>query len=317
MIAPQANSGYFCQQLFLLQKEMMDMKGIDEVLCASDDLLCAAADLAMPRVCIVCGRQLPLREKHLCAECLCDLPLTFNWSMSRNQMADRFNDLVQRDLEGSDKDGLLRGPGAGQLCGPEIQPAVEPYAYAAALFLYRSGNGYSKITQSLKYHSNLRAGRYFAHILGEKLSGSPLFSDVDLVVPVPLHWTRMWSRGYNQAEVIGKALSRCLGARMVPDLLVRTRRTRTQTHLDIFQKARNVTGAFVINGKYLRPGKLSHALRRHLPYARHVLPEPHHILIVDDVFTTGATVHACWSALRTVFPPEIRISVATLACVGY
>ena len=261
---------------------MMDMKGIDEVLCA-------AADLAMPRVCIVCGRQLPLREKHLCAECLCDLPLTFNWSMSRNQMADRFNELIQRDLEGTDE--------------------YEPYTYAAALFLYRSSNGYSKITQSLKYHSNLRAGRYFARILGEKLSGSPLFSDVDLVVPVPLHWTRMWSRGYNQAEVIGKALSRCLGARMVPDLLVRTRRTRTQTHLDIFQKARNVSGAFVINGKYLRPGKLSHE--------RHMLPEPHHILIVDDVFTTGATVHACWSALRTVFPPGIRISVATLACVGY
>ncbi|MBQ4288135.1 MAG: ComF family protein, partial [Bacteroidales bacterium] len=206
------------------------MKGIDEVLCAADDLLCAAADLAMPRVCIVCGRQLPLREKHLCAECLRDLPLTFNWSMSRNQMADRFNDLVQRDLEGTD-DGL-DGTGPGE--GPESGTPGEPYAYAAALFLYRSSNGYSKITQSLKYHSNLRAGRYFAHILGEKLSGSPLFSDVDLVVPVPLHWTRMWSRGYNQAEVIGKALSRCLGARMVPDLLVRTRRTRTQTHLDIF-----------------------------------------------------------------------------------
>lgn len=309
----------------------MDMKGIEEVLCA-------VADLAMPRTCIVCGEQLPLREKHLCAKCLCDLPLTFNWSLSRNQMADRFNELIQRDLERACLDSPPGGPGvvAGSgvsVDGPGSEPGVgpgsggpdEPYAFAAALFLYRSGNGYSKITQSLKYHSNLRAGRFFARILGEKLSASPLFSDVDLVVPVPLHWTRMWSRGYNQAEVIAKTLARCLGAKMVPDLLVRARRTRTQTRLDIFQKARNVSGAFVINGKYLSPGKLSHgrhrqlphARRWHLPHVRHMLPDPHHILIVDDVFTTGATVHACWSALRAAFPPGIRISAATLACVGY
>ncbi len=249
------------------------MMGLDEVLCA-------VADLAMPRQCLVCGEQLLLRERHICTRCLCDFPYTFNWSMSRNQMADRFNELIQRELESG--------------------PAFEPYAYAAALFLYRSGNGYSRITQSLKYHSNLPAGRYFARILGEKLSCSPLYGDVDLVVPVPLHWTRRWSRGYNQAEVIGKALAASLDVRLAPDLLVRRRRTRSQAHLDIFQKARNVSGAFQVKEKYLDSKLLSQA---------------HHILLTDDVFTTGATMHACWSTLRP--HTSARISVATLACVGY
>ena len=278
----------------------MDMKGIEEVLCA-------VADLAMPRTCIVCGEQLPLREKHLCAKCLCDLPLTFNWSLSRNQMADRFNELIQRDLERACLDSPPEGPevGAGSGVsddGPGSGGPDEPYAFAAALFLYRSGNGYSKITQSLKYHSNLRAGRFFARILGEKLSASPLFSDVDLVVPVPLHWTRMWSRGYNQAEIIAREVWKELqgggtqGVRFEPALLRRQRVTRPQTRLDASLRAANVADAFVV-----KAGRVSGGL------------PPRHILLIDDVFTTGSSVCACCAALLEAFGPEVRISVATLA----
>ncbi len=241
------------------------------------DVLTALGDLMMPRGCIVCGRPLALREKHICIECLADLPRTYFSNMPHNQLADRFNSLIQRDLDATG--------------------GFEEYSRATSLFFYRSQNGYRLITQRLKYHSDYAAGRYFASMLGREMTQSPVYSDVDTVIPVPLHWTRRWSRGHNQAEIIAKILADCLGARMRTDILFRTRRTRTQTRLSVEGKAHNVEDAFQAK----RPK---------------AAPTPSHILLVDDVFTTGATLRSCQKALRTLFPPPVRISVATLACVG-
>ncbi|MGN1216166.1 MAG: ComF family protein [Candidatus Cryptobacteroides sp.] len=237
----------------------------------------ALLDLAMPRRCIVCHTPLALRENHICLHCLADLPRTYFSICSRNQMADRFNDLIRRSAGGD-------------------EPFSE-YSYATSLFFYRSDTGYSLITQRLKYHSDLSAGRYFAAMLGREMKESPVWSDVDALIPVPLHWTRRWSRGYNQAEVIAQELSRCLGVPVRTDLLVRPRRTRTQTKISVSSKATNVRGAFRV-----RTGADIAGLS--------------HVVIVDDVFTTGATVHSCYLALREVFPSSVRISVATLGCVG-
>ena len=242
-----------------------------------NDALTALADLVMPRECIVCGKPLAMRERHLCIGCLADLPRTYFSNMPHNQLADRFNALIQRDL---DAGGVF-----------------EEYSYATSLFFYRSQTGYRLITQRLKYHSDYAAGRYFALMLGREMASSPIYSDVDAVIPVPLHWTRLWSRGHNQAEVIAKVLAESLEADLRTDILYRARRTRTQTKLSVESKSRNVEGAF----KVMR-------LKSALEYS--------HILLVDDVFTTGATLHSCLKALRTVVPPQVRVSVATLACVG-
>lgn len=259
----------------------------------------AVADVLMPRHCAVCGRKLLVNEKHLCIYCLDDMPLTYSWSLVHNPMADRFNGMIQRDIE-----------------------HYEPYAFAAGLFFFRSGSRYRNICYRLKYHGDIDIGRHFAKILGTKLAGSPHFTDVDAVVPVPLHWTRHWRRGYNQAEVIAREISSALGARLHTDMIVRRRRTSTQTRLDVEHKRLNVSGAFAIGKKLtrftegIRPGlpesssKASDSRKADTDYGK-----IRHILIVDDVFTTGATVAACHKALRTVFPPDVRISVATLACV--
>lgn len=239
--------------------------------------LCAVADIALPRRCIVCSTLLSVQERHVCVHCLADLPRTHFSTQPRNQMADRFNALVSRDL--LDTGGYYE------------------YSCATALFFYRSGTGYTKITQSLKYHSNIGAGRYFANILAREMVSSGNFSDVDAVVPVPLHWTRKWSRGYNQAEVIAKVLARVLGCDLHPDLLERVRRTRTQTRMSVQDKAANVRRAFVVRPSSAR-----------LRFG--------HVLLVDDVFTTGATLYSCYLALRQTYGPEVRISVATLACVA-
>ena len=231
----------------------------------------ALLDIILPRVCVVCGRPLLPQERHLCLECLSDLPETHYATLAHNPMADRFNARIQPD-------------------------EYEPYAYAAALFHYRAESLYKKIPQALKYHRDFGAGRWAARLLGGRLAASPLYADVDLVVPVPLPWARHWRRGYNQAAVIAREVARSLGAPCAERLLRRTRRTRSQTRLSGQAKAANVAGAFALRGS-----------KR---------PAARHILLIDDVFTTGSTLSACHAALRQACGPQVRISVATLAAVG-
>ena len=167
------------------------------------------------------------------------------------------------------------------------------YAYAAALLFYHHENPYKRIPQALKYGGNIPSGRFFAARLGVHMVRQPHFADVDTVIPVPLHWWRKWRRGYNQAEVIAAELAKALHAQLRTRDLVRVRRTRSQTSLDAQARIRNVQGVF--------------ALRHSFP-ARHVL-------LVDDTFTTGATLAACYNAVRSALGPSVHISIATLAVV--
>ena len=188
-------------------------------------LLLCLSDLLMPRVCLVCGRQLLPSERHLCIECEADLPLTHFETMPRNPMANAFNSRL-----------LAAGDGAGA------------YQYATALFHYVSGSGYDYIPQALKYDRNFPAGRHFARLLGRTIASAGHFADVDLVCCVPLHWTRRFGRGYNQAEIIAREVYRVLSSsrelHFEPSLLRRTRRTRSQTRVGVEEKAGNVQGAF-------------------------------------------------------------------------
>ena len=265
-------------------------------------------DLIMPRFCLVCGRGLDTRspgdgsvgEEHLCRECWKDLPRTRYWKLRENPMAESYNALIQRNMGENGR--------------------YQPYGYAAALYFYKGG--YREISKALKYRRNFAAGRCFGQLLGQTLRESEFFRDVDLVVPIPLHWWRRWQRGYNQAEVIAREVSRVLGARYEPRLLRRTRRTKTQTHLNAEERAANVVGAFrVRRSQVLRWGTKCNERR------------PIHLLLIDDVFTTGATATACERAIRVVLQTDIsggspeavisgatrqvRISVATLACVEH
>ena len=258
--------------------------------------LSSIADLAMPRVCIVCGRALLPDEKHLCIPCLADLPET-HFSCSRiNPMADSFNARVipsDSDTADCDEDTDTAN---GRPCFRDeaVANSFEPYNYATALFYYRSGAGYSRITQALKYGRDFAAGRFFAGMLAERIKASALYADVDLIVPVPLHWTRQWKRGYNQAAIIATEVSRILGVPCDSHFLKRTKRTTSQAHTGLQGKEKNVSGAF-------------RARRKECPYR--------HLLLLDDVYTTGATLTACHNAIREAFGPAVRISIATLAFV--
>lgn len=248
-------------------------------------------DIFMPRRCLVCGTQLLHFERHICTKCLYDLPRTFFWQNDSNRMSQQFNALLQRHVQEGDL--TYRAP--------------MKYVYGVALFFYSGESSYRRITRRLKYENDIPCGQFFSKILLRYLRQCPFLADVDMAVPVPLHKRRQWKRGYNQAAVIAKVLADGMGWTYVEDLLVRKRNTRTQTQLNVEQKARNVEGAFQVNGKrwfLLEDGR------------------PHHLVLVDDVFTTGATTYACYKALmetlflsRTDFR-KIRISLVTLGYVG-
>jgi len=224
----------------------------------------ALCDLALPRRCVVCERLLLPMERHICSSCLCDMPQTYNWIATHNPMADTFNALIE----------------------------APRYEYAAALFRY--SGGYKHISKALKFSRHFEQARFFASMLSDRLKAQPHFSDIDCVVPVPLHWTRFLSRGYNQSGIIAAQVASELGVSYLEGCLVRRRRTRRQAKSSSGDRMKNVSGAFEMRNGI----------------------QANHVLIVDDIFTTGATLAACYAAMREKLGPQTRISVAALGLAG-
>ena len=122
-------------------------------------------------------------------------------------------------------------------------------------------------------------------------AGSEVLAGADLLVPVPLHWTRLFSRRYNQAALLAHAIRAAGGPEVAADWLVRRRRTPSQGHLGPVARERNVRGAFAVRARRSVAGK--------------------RVVIVDDVMTTGATVEECARVLLRA--GAASVGVLTLA----
>ncbi len=280
---------------------MPDMKG--RVIKGFRFSLQALADLFFTRNCVVCGRALDPGQKYVCVHCLEDMPLTYFWDYPVNAAMER---LGVRPGDG----GAAYAPSSPQdgqsgasvpLASGEGGAGCRVYN-AASLFFYRHESPWCELVRLFKYGRDEGLGLWSARLLGEYLAGGGLYSGVQAVMPVPLHPLKKWRRGFNQAEIIARGVAEGLagGDRsalpVAADLLRRRRYTSTQTRKSAAERRTGISGAFALNRRAL---------------ARLKAAGVRHVLLVDDVMTTGATISECIRLLS----PHFTVSVATLGFV--
>jgi len=163
--------------------------------------------------------------------------------------------------------------------------------HAGACFYFTKHSLLQHILVQLKYRGNKDAGYFLGRMMGYALSACERFDGADLIIPLPLNPKKEFVRGYNQAEVIAHGISETWRRPVVCDAVVRKRFTETQTHQNRVGRWLNMQHVFEITDAAAITGK--------------------HVLLVDDVITTGATLEACGSVILQV--PGTRLSIATAA----
>ncbi len=179
---------------------------------------------------------------------------------------------------------LLSGPRCPK-CGAALQDPVgecpccsgRSYRFSRACVLTSYDESTQQLIHLLKYREKTSVGVRLGRMLAEAMATDPEFAEVDLIVPVPLHHSRARERGYNQSALIARGVGQTLNIRVDKRTLVRRKATRTQTELSAEERIDNVATAFGVR----RPERVAGL----------------QLLLVDDVFTTGATVDACAAVL--------------------
>lgn len=220
-----------------------------------DDFL----NLFFPRLCAGCSASLFRNESLICTRCRYQLPRTGYHRWRNNPVEVLFWGRV-------------------------------PVVYGTAGFFFQKKGHFQQMVHTMKYRGMKELGKELGRIMGIDMAGS-VFSEVDLLIPVPLHPEKLQKRGYNQSEWIAYGLGEALHKPVGRNILVRTIASETQTRKSRFDRWKNVENIFQV----LRPEKI----------------QGKHILLVDDVVTTGATLESCAHEILDV--PETKVSVATLA----
>jgi len=217
-------------------------------------------NLLYPTVCHICESELLKNEQILCTSCLHDLPVTRYHLDNENPVKKVFYGRVKIEK-------------------------------ATSLLHFRKKSGVQHLIHDLKYRGHREIGTYLGKWLGEELAESQDYNSIDVVIPVPLHKSRLKERGYNQVEDFGKEIAAYLNADYRDDVLLKISSSKTQTLKD----------------RLSRWGKLEENLL--IQNFKEI--ENKHILIVDDLVTTGSTLEACAHKLMEI--EGIKLSIATMA----
>ena len=166
-----------------------------------------------------------------------------------------------------------------------------PIEQATALYYFNKHGLVQQLLISLKYKANIYSGIFLGHALGKSLAASSRFNDIDAIVPLPLHPKNEYKRGYNQAMIIAQGIQEKWAKPILEKSVIRLVDSKTQTHENRISRWENMRNIFYISD----PESLQNK----------------HILLIDDVITTGATLEACGEAILSV--PGTKLSIAAVA----
>ena len=216
-------------------------------------------DFLFPRCCHVCGARLGCDERFVCRPCLMRIPRTLYHSRPDNPMEMRFAGIVR-------------------------------FERATGHFFYSRDSDIARIIQDFKYRHFRGLARYMGEVMAKELFPTGFLSDIDMILPVPMHFMKKARRGYNQTEQIAVGISKITGIPVANNLYA-SRPHRTQTKLSLEERRQNTSHLFRIR----RPEKL----------------EGKTLLLLDDVCTTGSTLTAVAEAVAEAVPTA-KIAFLTL-----
>ena len=215
--------------------------------------------LFFPHICAGCGTDVLNHESPLCLRCIDQLPVTNFHVHAGNAVEKHFW-------------GKIPIHGATSYCHFTKSSLIQG------------------LLHQLKYKGNQEIGRFLGQMMGKIIKTSNRFSDVEVLVPLPLYAARQRKRGYNQAAVLCEGMAAAMEVPVITDAIVRLSATATQTHKNRIERWQNMQGRFMVTDPVVFNNK--------------------HVLLVDDVVTTGATLEACGQELLQHCK---QLSIATLA----
>jgi len=220
----------------------------------------AIIDLFFPKVCYACHKVLNDYEEDLCTNCRNELPVTNFHFHKDNNVSKVFYARVK----------------------------VE---YGTALFRFEKKGLVQQLIHNLKYKGQESIGVFLGDWLGGELKTLKEYSEIDMVIPVPLHKNKLKKRGYNQVAKFAQHIATALNAQYVDNVLLKVTNTQSQVLKNRFARWTNNEELFTLQNTSAIANK--------------------HILLVDDLITTGATMEACINVLNQA--ENVKISVASMA----
>ncbi len=216
--------------------------------------------LLFPELCASCDKALNSGEVCLCTYCRLHLPKTNFHLEAENPIVKQFWGKVNVNA-------------------------------AAAYYYFSKGEKVQHLIHQLKYRGKKEVGNFVGEAYGIDLKQAGLFTNAEIVVPVPLHPSKFRKRGYNQSDFFGEGISKAMKIPFSADALKRNLATETQTRKHRYERFENVDRVFEISKPGLLKGK--------------------HVLLVDDVITTGSTLTACAEAILEL--PGTTVSIVAMA----
>ena len=215
-------------------------------LSTTTDWLQSLGSLFYPHLCAGCGNNILSADQSICHRCIAQFPATGFAQQNGNPVEKLFWGRI-------------------------------PVSAACSGFYFTRSSTMQHVLHALKYKDHKDAGRVMGRLMGHLLQQSNRFSNIDVIVPLPLFPDKEIRRGYNQAAIIAEGIQEVLQVPMISDAICRNRYTESQTHKNRIERWENVGGVFSLKD----PAKIRQKK----------------ILLVDDVVTTGASLEACGSAI--------------------